>query len=245
MFTIRFCTLLVVFAIAAVQGYEKSKIGTNCEIRALEIKTESECKQACASLSYRYLGSWNGPNDFPGCTFTEGFNRVCHFNTNSNPDRKLNCPNCAKYAAICKKCEDTATGNRCQNQGITNNRCITGAGGNGKKWARQTGCLATCGYCDPNYNAATYEKAAKGSFCNPQTNQLTTEAECRTACNELGYTMDGNHPSWNGPGDFPACLYTEGLNRVCHFNTSPNPATSIQNVPAPGKTEYAAICKKA
>jgi len=211
-------------ATATSTTYEKSAKGTLCENEFLEIKTEAECKTACASLGYQYLSPWDGPGDFPRCTFTEGYNKVCHFNTNANPDRASPNP---QYAAICKDCADTETAQRCNNQGIVNGRCANA------NWAKREQCLATCALCDPTANVANYAKSAMGTVCNPQTKELATEAECRTACAELGITYLS---AWNGPGDFPACVYTEGLNKVCHFNTSPNPdRTNI-------RAEYAAIC---
>ena len=76
MLTFRLTILLAVFVIIAVQGYEKTKMGTTCAKRVLEIKKEKECIQACTDLGYQYLGPWDGPDDFPACTFTEGLNKV-------------------------------------------------------------------------------------------------------------------------------------------------------------------------
>ena len=106
----------------------------------------------------------------------------------------------------------------------------------------QEKCALTCGICAAdNANIVVppqggFQKSAKGKLCNPQTLELQTEQECINACKELGYPYLG---SWNGPGDFPKCTFTEGLNRVCHFNTSPIPGRANVN------SEYAAICKKA
>ena len=45
------------------------------------------------------------------------------------------------------------------------------------------------------------------------------------------------HRAWNGPDEFPGCLYAEdGRNKV-YFNVSPNPRRTNLN------PEYAAICK--
>ena len=52
------------------------------------------------------MGPWNGPGDFPKCTFTEGGNRVCHFNTSPIPGRTNVNPT---YAAICKKIDNSGT----------------------------------------------------------------------------------------------------------------------------------------
>jgi len=235
---ISFCILLSLAAFVAVEGYQKSAMGTTCSKRALEIKKESECIQACAALGIQYKGSWDGPDDFPGCTYTEGLNKVCHFNTNKK-GRTMN----PKYSAICKDCEDVKSAKVCDKQGKKKNKCDK------KSWAKRN-CMVTCGICDPakdnlvdnnnnnNNNADDYVKAPKGALCGQYGfTELATEADCRAACADLGYPMDANNPSWNGPGDFPACLYTEGLNKVCHFNTSPNPGRTNVNA------QYAAICK--
>ena len=84
-------------------AYEKSTIGYLCKDQKSEIQNEQECIVACRTFGYPYLGSWNGPGDFPKCTFTEGLNKVCHFNTSPNPGRFNVNP---KYAAICKTSEE-------------------------------------------------------------------------------------------------------------------------------------------
>merc|ERR1712212_274006 len=128
MLTFRLTILLAVSAIVAVQGYEKTKMGTTCAKRVLEIKKEKECIQACAELEYQYLGPWDGRDDFPACTFTEGLNKVCHFNTNKNPGRTNVNP---KYSAICKECKDKKPEKTCQKTGIVkiNARIRNGQGG--------------------------------------------------------------------------------------------------------------------
>merc|ERR1712126_661132 len=128
MLTIRTAILLAVSAIVAVQGYEKTPMGTTCAKRVLEIKKEKKCIQACAELGYQYLGSWDEAGDFPACTFTEGLNKVCHFNTNKNPGRTDVNP---KYSAICKECKDKKPEKTCQNAGILkiNARIRNGQGG--------------------------------------------------------------------------------------------------------------------
>ena len=107
-------------AFVAVKGYQKSAMGSSCSKRALEIKKESECKQACTELGITYLSPWDGPGDFPGCTYTEGLNKVCHFNTNKNPGRSNLNPN---YSAICKDCEDVKSAKQCDKQGKTKSKC--------------------------------------------------------------------------------------------------------------------------
>ena len=86
-------------------GFQKSAVGTLCQPQNLELQTEQDCRTACSKLGYPYRGSWNGPGDFPKCVFTERVNRVCHFNTSSQPGRtNVN----GKYAAICR-----CTGSSC------------------------------------------------------------------------------------------------------------------------------------
>ena len=75
-------------------------MGTLCNSTELELQTEQECKIACAELGFPFKGIWNGPGDFPNCVFTEGLDRVCHFNTSPKPGRtSVN----SKYSAICKR----------------------------------------------------------------------------------------------------------------------------------------------
>ena len=89
-----------IFDPADDENFWKSPIGALCNPQSSELQTEQECKDACNKLSISYLGSWNGPGDFPKCTFTEGLNRVCHFNTSPIPGRtNVN----SKYSAICRK----------------------------------------------------------------------------------------------------------------------------------------------
>ena len=85
---------------AVAQDQYVQKLQNEVEKLKEELQTEQECINACSELGYQYLGSWNGPGDFPKCTFTEGGNRVCHFNTSPVPGRtNVN----SEYAAICKK----------------------------------------------------------------------------------------------------------------------------------------------
>ena len=88
--------------------------------------------------------------------------------------------------------------------------------------------------CDFNLSLIGYQKSRTGTLCQPQGMELQTEQECRTACAKLRYPYRG---SWNGPGDFPKCVFTERMSRVCHFNTSWNPSRTNIN------QGYAAICK--
>ena len=230
MMTIRVIILLAIAAFATVESqYGKTKMGTLCEKRFLEIRKEKHCIEACAALGYQYLGSWDGPGDFPRCTFTEGLNKVCHFNTNKNPDRTDVNP---KYSAICHDCADQKSAAKCAAENVAGGKCDK------NNWVRRK-CIVTCGMCDPatlnNNNAVLFEKTTMGTLCNPVAQELATEAECITACGQLGFPYLG---SWNGPGDFPKCVYTEGLNKVCHFNTSPSPGRVNVN------SKYSAICTK-
>jgi len=214
-----------------VEGYKKSSMGKLCDDQALEIQTEQECINACAAMGITYLGSWNGPGDFPKCTYTEGLNRVCHFNTSPAPGRSsVN----SQYSAICLECADTHAG------GTARCEARKAKGDCGVKKSIIEGCELTCGVCTADslnvVAGPAFQKSAKGTTCNQQNLELQTEQECINACNELGYPYLG---SWNGPGDFPKCTFTEGLNRVCHFNTSPSPGRTNVN------SQYAAICKKA
>jgi len=225
--------IMCLLVLVEVDGYMKSNMGSLCSEQAYEIQTEQECISACQSMGIKYLGPWNGPGDFPKCTYTEGGNRVCHFNTSPSPGRSD--PN-SQYSAICLECADThrkgaATCEKRKAKG----KCAT-------KKRVQRKCALTCGMCTAdNANIVVppkggFQKSNKGTLCNPQTLELQTEQECINACSVLGYQYLG---SWNGPGDFPKCTFTEGGNRVCHFNTSPVPGRTNVN------SEYAAICKKA
>jgi len=225
--------IVCLLVLVGVEGYKKSTMGSLCSQQAYEIQTEQECISACQSMGITYLGSWNGPGDFPKCTYTEGGNRVCHFNTSPSPGRTN--PN-SQYSAICLECADThpAGAERCLKR-MAKGDCVN-------RKAIQEKCALTCGICAAdNANIVVppqggFQKSAKGTLCNPQTLELQTEQECINACKELGYPYLG---SWNGPGDFPKCTFTEGGNRVCHFNTSPAPGRTNVN------SQYAAICKNA
>lgn len=227
--------IMCLLVLVGVEGYKKSNMGSPCSKQAYEIQTEQECISACKSMGINYLGSWDGPGDFPKCTYTEGKNRVCHFNTSPNPSRaKVFRKEPAKdYSAICLECVDTHPKGteRCLRRKAKGD-CVN-------KKAIQEKCALTCGICAAdNANIVvppqeSYELSAMGQFCNPQTLELQTERECINACNELGYQYLG---SWYGPRDFPKCTVVLGGNKACHFNTSPVART-------PNK-DYAAVCKK-
>merc|ERR1712126_721131 len=142
-------------------------------------------------MGINYLGSWNGPGEMPKCTYTEGLNRVCHFNTSPSPSRT----NVRKeYSAICLECADTHPGGT--------ERCLArmAKGDCANKKAIQEKCALTCGICTAdNANIVVppqdaYQLSAMGQFCNPQTLELQTE---------------------------PKCTVVLGGNKACHFNTSP------------------------
>ena len=80
-----------------------------------------------------------------------------------------------------------------------------------------------------------FMKSPMGTLCNPKNSELQIEQECIAACRKLGIAYLG---PFNRPGDFPKCVFTEGLNPICHFNTSPIPGRTNVN------PKHAAICKK-
>ena len=88
-------------------------MGTLCNTKNSELQIEQECIATCRELGITYLGQWNGPGDFPNCTFTEGLkvvcrvrHRVCPFNTSPIPGRTNVNPT---YATICKKIDYSGT----------------------------------------------------------------------------------------------------------------------------------------
>merc|ERR1712136_654572 len=97
------CLLVLV----EVEGYKKSNMGSACSEKAYDIQTEQECISACQSMGIEYLGSWDGPGEIPKCTYTEGLNKVCHFNISPNPSRT---GIRKEYSAICLECADTHAG---------------------------------------------------------------------------------------------------------------------------------------
>ena len=73
-----------------------------------------------------------------------------------------------------------------------------------------------------------------GQACNNQNIEISSKDECQQAANELDLPFAH---AWNGPGDFPACLYAkDGRNQV-YYNLSPNPGRIHLN------SNYAAICR--
>merc|ERR1712223_768602 len=168
------CGVCTADSLNVVSGpaFQKSAKGTTCNPQNLELQTEQECINACNELGYPYLGSWNGPGDFPKCTFTEGGNRVCHFNTSPSPGRTN--PN-SQYSAICLECADTHPKGteRCLKR-MAKGDCVN-------RKAIQEKCALTCGICAAdNANIVVppqggFQKSAKGTLCNPQTLELQTE----------------------------------------------------------------------
>ena len=78
-----------------------------------------------------------------------------------------------------------------------------------------------------------YKKTSVGTLCADKAFELT-EKECKTAATVLGLQWA---VSYDGPNDFPACLYADdGRNKV-FFNRSPNPSRTNVN------QKYSAICK--
>ena len=82
-----------------------------------------------------------------------------------------------------------------------------------------------------------YEKIQPGTLCTSEAmDEIRSEDECKEAAHRLGLQWA---QSWNGPNDFPGCVYAQdGRNKV-YFNVSPNPRRTNLN------PEYAAICKGA
>ena len=78
-----------------------------------------------------------------------------------------------------------------------------------------------------------YEKMSAGSLCSDAKYEITSESECKQAGELLGLQWK---QSWDGPNDFPACLYAEDGRNLVYFNRSPNPRrTNV--IP-----KYSAIC---
>ena len=79
------------------------------------------------------------------------------------------------------------------------------------------------------------QKIQLGTLCSTKgLHDIESEEECKAAGAKLGLIW---HRAWNGPDEFPGCLYAEdGRNKV-YFNVSPNPRRTNLN------HEYAAICK--
>ena len=71
-------------------------------------------------------------------------------------------------------------------------------------------------------------------MCADLSNEIKSVAECKKAATELALEWGG---AWNGPNDFPRCLYAEAARKVVHFNLSPNPAREDLN------PNYSAICR--
>jgi len=66
---------------------------------------------------------------------------------------------------------------------------------------------------------------------------MVSETKCKAAAAQLGYAWG---QSWNGPNDFPGCIFAEDGRKKVYFNTSPNPGRTILSHYA----NYAAICKE-
>ena len=81
---------------------------------------------------------------------------------------------------------------------------------------------------------SNYKTAAKGSMCSELSDEINSETECKNAATKLGLKWG---LAWNGPNDFPACLYAQDGRNLVYFNSSPNPGRENVN------STYAAICK--
>jgi len=63
------------------------------------IETEEQCREAAFELGLKFHSSWNGYDDFPGCSFANDTRQRVYFNTSPNPN---NAPS-DRYEAVCKK----------------------------------------------------------------------------------------------------------------------------------------------
>ena len=81
---------------------------------------------------------------------------------------------------------------------------------------------------------SNYKIAAKGSMCSELSHEVKSERECKEAAAKLGLKWG---LAWNGPNDFPSCLYAQDGRKLVYFNLSPNPARGNVN------PKYSAICK--
>ena len=79
-----------------------------------------------------------------------------------------------------------------------------------------------------------YERTPVGILCSDQTFEISSQSECSQAGELLGL---GWAHTWEGHGDFPACLYAEDGRNEVFFNLSPNPGRTNVN------PKYSAICR--
>ena len=79
----------------------------------------------------------------------------------------------------------------------------------------------------------SYEITRLGFLCSNVRHEIKSEAECKNAAAILG--LKWAHV-WNGPKDFPGCLYAQDWRNKVFFNLSPNPGRV--NV----SPKYSAIC---
>ena len=81
-------------------GYEKTEVGSPCDEKQYEIKSEEECKKAGKSLGLAFGQEWDGPNDFPACLYADDGRNLVYYNRSPKPKRTdFN----KKYSAICMK----------------------------------------------------------------------------------------------------------------------------------------------
>ena len=78
-----------------------------------------------------------------------------------------------------------------------------------------------------------FEKTRVGTLCRDEEYEITSEGQCKQAGELLGLQWAN---SWNGPNDFPACLYADDGRNMVYFNLSPNPGRTNLN------PKYSAIC---
>ena len=80
-----------------------------------------------------------------------------------------------------------------------------------------------------------YEKTQVGFPCDKEQYEIKSEEECKRAGANLGFTFGAGY---NGPNDFPACLYADDGRNLVYYNRSPNPKRTDFN------PKYSAICMK-
>ena len=79
-----------------------------------------------------------------------------------------------------------------------------------------------------------YQKIRLGTLCSDQNlAEIESADQCKAAGESLGLKWGD---AWDGPNDFPGCLYADDGRSEVWFNTSPTPGRT--NLPQ----TFAAIC---
>ena len=81
-----------------------------------------------------------------------------------------------------------------------------------------------------------YAKTPLGTQCTDENVEISNESECKQAGESLGLQWG---KSWDGPNDFPACLYADDARKKVYFNLSPTPDRRQIHV----YHSYSAICE--